>query len=276
MAYGQYLFAAGVIIFLLEVLAGRHRGIYRKEDIAVTLLCQLTSSAVTRPLAAWLIAAVFATVLPSQRGALSALAFWPAFIVLLIVTDLAFYWGHRLAHQSQSTRHAWLWKLHRTHHAAKYLNVTVTARINPFWSFVVPTAWVLGLAAYLGMGRAAAATLLVTFGWNLLTHSHFRWDDALRRNRYTRWPMSIIEHIIVTPGIHHTHHGYGRDGKTYRNFAVMFAWIDWLFGTLHSPQGRPAHYGLPGPQPHWAEEVLYPVVRMSAQPPRTREPPARA
>ena len=262
MAYGQYFLAAGILVFLIEVLAGRHRGIYRKEDVAVTVLCQLLGSAAARPLSALLISSFFSFVLPAHRGALAAVPFWPAFITVLILTDLAFYWGHRLAHRSQNTRHAWFWKLHRTHHAGKYLNVTVTARVNPFWSFVVPTPWVLGLATYLGQEKAAAMTLLVTFGWNLLTHSHFRWDDALRSNRYTRVPMAVLEHFIVTPGIHHTHHGYGKDGKSYRNFAVMFSWIDWMFGTLYIPQGRPTHYGLPGPQPHWAEEVLYPIVRI--------------
>jgi hypothetical protein len=35
-----------------------------------------------------------------------------------------------------------------------------------------------------------------------------------------------------------------------------------MFGTLHIPTGRPWRYGLPGPQPHWAEELFYPLVRM--------------
>jgi sterol desaturase/sphingolipid hydroxylase (fatty acid hydroxylase superfamily) len=126
---------------------------------------------------------------------------------------------------------------------------------------VVPTPWVLGVATCLGLGQAAALTLLVVFGWNLLTHSHFRWDDALRRHPLTRRAMAVFENVIVTPGIHHTHHGYGRDGKSFRNYAVMFSFIDRLFGTLHVPEGRPAHYGLPGPNAHWAEETFFPLYR---------------
>ena len=73
-----------------------------------------------------------------------------------------------------------------------------------------------------------------------------------------------LEHVLISPGMHHTHHGYGRDGATYRNYAVTFAFYDWMFGTLHIPEGRPGRYGLPGAQPHWAEEVFYPLFRRAA------------
>jgi len=56
----------------------------------------------------------------------------------------------------------------------------------------------------------------------------------------------------------------GKDGASYRNYAVTFAFLDWLFGTLHIPSGRPWRYGIPGAQPHWAEEVFYPLVRIGA------------
>jgi len=72
----------------------------------------------------------------------------------------------------------------------------------------------------------------------------------------------LFEHIIVSPSVRHTHHGYGRDGATYRNFRVTFAFLDYLFGTLHIPDGRPAHYGLPGSEPHWSEEVFHPLINL--------------
>ena len=51
------------------------------------------------------------------------------------------------------------------------------------------------------------------------------------------------------------------DGGNYRNFGIFLSIYDWLFGTLHIPQGRPSRYGIPDPTPHWAEEVFYPLYR---------------
>src|SRR3546814_11228835 len=87
----------------------------------------------------------------------------------------------------------------------------------------------------------------------------FRWDDAIRRSRRFGRLFRAIETVLVSPGIHHTHHGYGRDGASFRNYAVTFSFLDRIFGTLHIPEGRPANYGLPGPTPPWFEEVFFPV-----------------
>jgi sterol desaturase/sphingolipid hydroxylase (fatty acid hydroxylase superfamily) len=77
--------------------------------------------------------------------------------------------------------------------------------------------------------------------------------------------FQVIEHVFVSPGMHHSHHGYGKDGGNFRNYAVTLSLFDWIFGTLHIPVGRPWKYGIPGPDVYWAEEVLYPLVR--ARPP---------
>ena len=60
---------------------------------------------------------------------------------------------------------------------------------------------------------------------------------------------------------------------------MTFAFLDWMFGTLHIREGRPGRYGIPGAQPHWAEEIFYPLVRIpgkardegKAQPPDPTE-----
>ncbi len=253
-------------ILLLEIACGRHRGIYRKEDWLVIGLPAVLNPAVSRALAGALIGTVASWVAPAGRGALAQVSPLPVYLVLLLVVEFCFYWAHRWAHEGQKSPWlGWLWKIHRTHHAGKYMNVLVTLRINLAWSFVVPTAWLTGFAIYLGQGKAAAWVILTIYGWNLLTHSHFRWDDAIRSHPRFGSLMRAIEHVIISPGMHHTHHGYGRDGASYRNYAVTFAFLDWAFGTLHIPNGRPAKYGLPGPEPHWSEEVFYPLVRVRSR-----------
>ena len=127
--------------------------------------------------------------------------------------------------------------------------------------FVVPYAWVMGLAFYLGLEAASATVLGILLSWNALTHSALRWDDVLARTPWGSRVLQAVEWLFITPRLHHTHHGYGKDGKTYRNYAVMITVWDRLFGTLHVPAGRPANYGVPGKDKHWSEEIFFPVIR---------------
>lgn len=260
--YGPVL-AVTALVLAAEIAAGRHKHVYRRSDWLVIGLCALLNPLVTRALAGMLIAAVAGMVAPGGRGMLAHVPLLPAYLALFLLVEFCFYWVHRWAHEGQRRPWlGWLWKIHRTHHAGKYMNVLVTQRINLFWSFIVPTSWLTGFAIYFGQGRAAALVILSIFLWNLITHSHFRWDDAVRR--HLRWGrlFRAAEHLIISPGMHHTHHGYGKDGASYRNYAVTFAFLDWMFGTMHIPEGRPWRYGLPGAQPHWAEEVFYPLVQI--------------
>ena len=259
--------AVTLIVLLTEIAMGRHRGIYRKQDWLVIGLPFLLNPLISRSLAGMLIAATAGFLLPSYKGALAHAPLLPSYLALLLIAEFCFYWGHRWAHEGQRVHWlGWLWKIHRTHHAGKYMNVLVTLRINLFWSFLVPTSWVVGFATYLGQGYAAALVILTVFGWNLITHAHFRWDDRIRAHpRFGRW-FRAFEHVIISPGMHHTHHGYGKDGGSYRNYAVTFAFLDWMFGTMHIPSGRPWRYGVPGPNPHWAEEVFYPLYRARTLP----------
>lgn len=263
MPHATYLYAATVVVLLLEIAFGRHRGLYDRHTWLVTLGC-IAAAAISRPLAALLIATLLAWLIPGGRDALAGAPLLPSFLAVFVLSEFCFYWGHRLAHEAKDGPHDWFWKLHRTHHSAPFINVGVTIRINAFWSFVVPTSWVIGTATYLGLGEAAGLSLATVYGWNLITHSHFRWDDAVRRNRLAGPLFRALEHVLISPGMHHSHHGYGRDGGNFRNYAVTLAVFDWMFGTLHIPQGRPWRYGIPGARAHWLEEVLYPLVRRNS------------
>lgn len=260
MPYGTYIYGATALIILAEIAFGRWKGVFTKGGLLVFLGC-IAGRAIFSPLAALLVAAVAIWALPNQKGALAGAPLWLSWLGVLTVAEFCFYWAHRIAHERRNKRGDWLWKIHRTHHAGKFMNVAVTLRVHPLWYFIVPNTWVSGVAIYLGLEQAAAMTMVTVYGLNLITHANFRWDDPIRRHPVFGKPFRALEHFIVSPGIHHSHHGYGKDGHSYGNYAVTFAWLDWLFGTLHIPEGRPWRYGVPGPQPHWAEEIAYPLVR---------------
>ncbi len=239
-----------------EIISGWHRDIYRREDLLVTGGCFLLSQLV-RPVVALLYATLFSIFLPVWRGALADTPLWLALPGVLLFSEFCFYWVHRLAHSPG--RNNLLWGMHRTHHAARYLNVTVMARVNIFWPFVVPYAWTTGLSFYLCMHEAAAITLGILLMWNAFTHSAFRWDDVLAKTGWGKKLLWLVELVFITPRLHHTHHGWGRDGKTYRNFATVISLFDRLFGTLYVPGGRPARYGLPGSDWHWLQQIFFPL-----------------
>ena len=259
----QYLIwvvLATLAILALEIITGRHRGVYRKGDLPLLAGSFLLGRWVMAPLAIGMIAALYRLALPSQlQGALSDTPFWLAFPLLLLTGELVFYWVHRWAHQPR--RFPVLSKIHRTHHSGRHMNVLLDFRLNLTWFFIIPSGWINGLALYLGLGDAVMAYVVLLMAWNTVTHSSFRWDDAIRRHPFFGTPFRALEHIVVSPGIHHTHHGYGKDGKNYRNFCTILSFWDWVFGTLHIPEGRPAHYGLPGKDSHWLEELAYPLLR---------------
>lgn len=256
---------ATLLVLAVELLMGRHKNVYKKGDFPLLLGSLLLGRGVMAPLAIALIAMLYRLVMPaSYEGALAHTPFWIAFPAVLLIGELAFYWVHRWAHQVN--RFPVLWKIHRTHHSGRHMNVLLNYRLNLAWFIIIPTAWVSGLALYLGMGKAVLAYVLMLQAWNLVTHCNFRWDDPIRQHRVFGPAFRALEHVFVSPGIHHTHHGYGKDGKNYRNLCTILSLYDWLFGTLHIPEGRPTHYGLPGKDIHWLEELFYPLVRMDNSP----------
>lgn len=253
----SYVILATIFILAMEALTGNLRGA-RRRDFGVTAICFLSNSAISRPVAGLLIAGLVTTILPAHAGAFSDMPLWKAFLLNFFLMEFGFYWMHRWAHEGQrkGSRLSWLWKIHRTHHSADHLNVSVTMRQNIFWAFLVPNSWIVGLAVYIGMGEGAALALIVIYAWNLLTHTHYRWDAKFLKLP----PFRAFQHVIVTPSMHHSHHGYGVDGKMYRNYAVMLSAYDWLFDTLHLPEGRPSRYGVPGDTPRWTEEAFFPLT----------------
>lgn len=261
-AYMGWVTLGAFVVLLAELATGRHKGAYRRKgEFRLIGLNMMLGRFLIGPVVAILIATVWSTVLPRFRGALGEMPLWLALPLVMLAGEFCFYWVHRWAHQGAKTR-SWLWMIHRTHHSATYMNVSVWMRLNVFWYFIIPTGWTMGLAIYLGLAEAAGITMALNASWNIITHSHFRWDDAVRSHRLFGPLFRAAEHVIVSPGVHHTHHGFGRDGASYRNFGVMLSMWDWLFGTLYIPDGRPYRYGLPGHDAHWLEELAYPVVRM--------------
>jgi sterol desaturase/sphingolipid hydroxylase (fatty acid hydroxylase superfamily) len=255
---GSWVLGLTAAIFVAELIAGRHRHIYNRSDWFVNGIC-IFLGALVRPLGAVVVAVLIGWALPGGKGALSHLPFLPSLIGIVLLAELANYGVHRASHELKGSRYFdWLWRMHRTHHTAKYVNVLLNFRISLFWGLVAGLTWVMSLAIYLGQAPAAFTAVAIFSSWGIFTHSDFRWDDVVRRHRVLGPIFRGLEHVFVSPGIHHSHHGYGKDGGNYRNFGIFLSIYDWAFGTLHIPRGRPSRYGLPGATPHWADDAFSP------------------
>lgn len=254
----HWIFVLVAGILAIELATGCHKGVHRKQDFWI-IGTVILGSQVTRIGMAWLTAAIVGLLFPVWKGALADVPMWAGFLGLLLIAEFGQYWIHRAAHDTLS--HPILHGMHRTHHSAPYVNVTLMWRTNLVWPLVHAYTWVAAAGFYFGMTGATTVFYLTIMAWNVLTHSAWRWDDMIMEKLPGgRRLVTAAEWVLVTPRIHHTHHGYGRDGKAYRNFCTMLSFYDRLFGTLHVPEGRPWRYGLPGGEHVWWRQLLFPLV----------------
>jgi sterol desaturase/sphingolipid hydroxylase (fatty acid hydroxylase superfamily) len=154
-------------------------------------------------------------------------------IFVALLGDFANFFYHNLAH-----RISILWEFHKVHHSAEALTPLTVYRIHPFEMFLGTTTIVTmsslgtGIWFYLfGNGMKELLIYGVSFeififylaGYNL-RHSHI-WLA------YPQW----ISHIFISPAQHQIHHSV--DPKHYdKNFGYIFAFWDWIFGSLYVPK----------------------------------------
>ncbi len=132
-------------------------------------------------------------------------------VLAWFVTELSAYWLHRAMH-----RIPLLWRFHRMHHADVPLAWHQSWWIHPvdiaMFALVAASA-----TALVGAPMTAAPWFLaVRRAYGILLHAN------------VRWPATPLDHVIVTPVIHHRHH---REDLPPANFAGSFSIFDRVFGT---------------------------------------------
>ncbi|MCH8168918.1 MAG: creatininase family protein [Proteobacteria bacterium] len=151
-------------------------------------------------------------------------------LIAVLVLDFSIYIVHYLQH-----RVPLLWQFHQVHHSAEVLTPITFLRMHPVDLFFFGLSGSLfGALAFAGFvyltgARPHEITILSVnvfvfafylFGYNL-RHSHV-WLS------YPRW----LSHILISPAQHQTHHSV--EAKHFdRNMGLIFAFWDWIFGTLY-------------------------------------------
>lgn len=152
---------------------------------------------------------------------------WIVWIVLLLATDLVWYWYHRLGHEINI-----FWGAHVVHHQSEEFNYTVSARITVFQALIRNVFWCS--LPFLGFHPAMVIAILVVHG----TYSFFTHTQMIGK-------LGWLEHILVTPTHHGVHHA-SNEKYLNKNYGDIFIFWDKLFGTYQAEEEKPV-YGLTHP-----------------------------
>jgi alkylglycerol monooxygenase len=173
---------------------------------------------------------------------------WIVWVVLILVTDLVWYWYHRLGHEVNL-----LWAAHIVHHQSEEFNYTVAARITVLQAIVRNAFWcILPLAGF--HPNMVMTTLLVHGTYSFFTHT-----QIIRK-------LGWLEYILVTPSHHRVHHA-SNEKYLNKNYGDLFIFWDKLFGTFEKEEEAPT-YGLTHPLKsrsfiwqhiHYFAELIYAV-----------------
>jgi sterol desaturase/sphingolipid hydroxylase (fatty acid hydroxylase superfamily) len=145
-------------------------------------------------------------------------------VLLFFADDLAYYWFHRVSHESRV-----FWASHVVHHSSQHFNLSTALRQTwvpmtylPFW---LPLP-LLGIPPWM---------VLLAQAWSLIYQF---WVHTERIRRLPRW----VEYVFNTPSHHRVHHGMNQQYLDKNYAGILIIW-DRLFGTFE-PEGERVRYGL--------------------------------
>lgn len=156
-------------------------------------------------------------------------------IAIALAADFGVFLSHVLFH-----RIPMLWEFHKVHHSAEVLTPftvyrmhpvddvatlliggTLTGIVDAFVRFFIAP----GISPYVIYGLGVATFLFYVLGYNL-RHSHIWWSFGPTWSKF-----------FISPAQHQIHHSKARKHWD-KNFGLMFAIWDWMFGSLYVPVER--------------------------------------
>lgn len=180
---------------------------------------------------------------PLQKPLLTSAASMVLYtIIAALVIDFAAFITHYFMHKNPV-----LWHFHKVHHSAEVLTPITLYRMHPVdLAFTVLATAILGGTAlglffYLAGKQPGEYTI---FGLNIVIFLFYVLGYNLRHSHvwlsYPQW----LSHVLVSPAQHQIHHS--TDPKHMdRNLGLVFAFWDWLYGTLYVPKSfEKIEYGI--------------------------------
>jgi alkylglycerol monooxygenase len=152
---------------------------------------------------------------------------WWVWVLLILATDLVWYWYHRLGHEVN-----FLWAAHIVHHQSEEFNLTVSARITTFQALIRGFFWCA--LPFLGFHPTMVMVILTVHG----AYSFFTHTQLIGK-------LGWLENILITPSLHGVHHA-SNEKYLDKNYGDVFVFWDKLFGTFQKEEEAPT-YGLTHP-----------------------------
>jgi sterol desaturase/sphingolipid hydroxylase (fatty acid hydroxylase superfamily) len=152
---------------------------------------------------------------------------WLVWLLLILSTDLVWYWYHRLGHEINL-----FWAAHIVHHQSEEFNYTVSARITIFQAIIRNVFW--STLPFIGFHPDMVMVTLLIHG----TYSFFTHTQLINK-------LGWFEYIFITPSHHRVHHA-SNEKYLNKNYGDLFIFWDKIFGTFQKEEETPV-YGLTHP-----------------------------
>ncbi len=157
---------------------------------------------------------------------------WLYWVVLVLLVDFAYYWGHRLSHEVNV-----MWGGHVVHHQSEEYNLSVALRQSSF-----QTLWTFAFNLPIALLGFRTEDFILVAAFNLLYQF---WIHTEVIKKLPRW----IEFILNTPSHHRVHHGRNPKYIDKNHAGSLIIW-DRMFGTFQEEEEHPT-YGITKPINSW-------------------------
>ena len=162
-------------------------------------------------------------------------------ILYILVFDFALWLAHYLFH-----RIPLLWEFHKVHHSAEVLTPFSAGRVHPIDDLVgYAMTGVFGgvIAALCDMMFGPEALVMSPFQLHVVMLVFFLFGFHLRHSHVWLPYTGVLGKLLISPAHHQVHHS-SAERHWDRNMGFIFAFWDWMFGTLHVPDKKQEQFPL--------------------------------
>lgn len=174
-------------------------------------------------------------------------------LTVTLASDFTTYWVHRVHHENPV-----LWPFHKLHHSAERMTPITFSRKHPVYDLIraLSNVAVLGPVQGVIFALFGIVDVALILGVNA-AYAVFHWTGSNLRHSHL-WISygPVLSRVLISPAQHQIHHSCAPEHHD-KNYGEVFAFWDWMFGTLYVPEGyEKLEFGVAAtngqrlPQPH--------------------------
>ncbi len=219
------------ILIGIELLIERftHKDLYRFPDAIANISCGITSQ-LSGLFLTFLGIGVY-TILFEKFAFFSLQPTWSYWLILFLLVDVAYYWGHRMSHEVNL-----FWGGHVVHHQSEEYNLSVALRQSS-----LQTVWTFAFNLPIALLGFDPLHFVLISAFNTLYQFWIHTE--------TIGKMGWFEYILNTPSHHRVHHGRNPKYIDKNHAGSLIIW-DKMFGTFQPEEEKPT-YGITKPINSW-------------------------